>query len=108
MGSEMCIRDSPWGWWHPIAEKAIEKYPFIEKNRNSKRDMFNVTIGIIWQSCLTVIPMFLVIRNYRGLSVSLVLLVISSLILYKSWYKPLCEEEKRHKEEMAKIDEVKR
>lgn len=102
------VKVRPWGWWHPIAEKAIEKYPFIEKNRNSKRDMFNVTIGIIWQSCLTVIPMFLVIRNYRGLSVSLVLLVISSLILYKSWYKPLCEEEKRHKEEMAKIDEVKR
>lgn len=102
------VKVRPWGWWKPIADKAVEKYPFIEKNKNSKRDMFNVTIGIIWQSCLTVIPMFLVVRNYWGLGISLILLAISSLILYKSWYKPLCEEEKRHKEEMAKIDDVKR
>ena len=102
------IKVRPWGWWKPIADKAVEKYPFIEKNKNSKRDMFNVTIGIIWQSCLTVIPMFLVVRNYWGLGISLILLAVSSLILYKSWYKPLCEEEKRHKEEMAEINEVKR
>lgn len=102
------VKVRPWGWWKPIADKAVEKYPFIEKNKNSKRDMFNVTIGIIWQSCLTVIPMFLVVRNYWGLGISLILLAVSSLILYKSWYKPLCEEEKRHKEEMAEINEVKR
>lgn len=98
------VKVRPWGWWKPIEEKAVRLYPYIRRNKNFKRDMFNVTIGIIWQSCLTVIPMFLVTRNYMGLGISFGLLVLTSVILYFCWYRPLCEEEEAYKAELERVE----
>lgn len=98
------VKVRPWGWWKPIEEKAVSLYPYIRRNKNFKRDMFNVTIGIIWQSCLTVIPMFLVTRNYMGLGISFGLLVLTSVILYFCWYRPLCEEEEAYKAELERVE----
>ncbi len=55
------IKVRPWGFWGPVAEKAIARYPQLKKNNHFRRDMFNVAIGIIWQCCLTIIPMYIVI-----------------------------------------------
>ena len=93
----------PWGWWKPIQEKAIARYPHIQANKNFKRDAFNVAIGIIWQCTLTIIPMYLVVREQLGLWSSIALLLITTLILRKTWYKPLCKEEARYNEEMKQI-----
>lgn len=93
----------PWGCWKPIQEKAIARYPHIQANKNFKRDAFNVAIGIIWQCTLTIIPMYLVVREQLGLWSSIALLLITTLILRKTWYKPLCKEEARYNEEMKQI-----
>ena len=37
-------RVRPWGWWKPIEEKALARYPHIQPNKNVKRDAFNVVI----------------------------------------------------------------
>ncbi len=96
-------RVRPWGWWKPVEEKALVRYPHIQPNRNFKRDAFNVAIGIVWQCTLTIIPMYLVVREQLGLWSSIALLLVTTLILRKTWYKPLCKEEARYNEEMKQL-----
>lgn len=98
------IRVRPWGFWGPIAQKAIARYPQVKRNRNFKRDMFNVTIGIIWQCSLTIIPMYIVIKEGFPLFTSIVILGITTLILKKNWYDKMDKEEKEY---TALMDELK-
>ena len=100
-------RVRPWGWWKPIEEKALARYPHIQPNRNFKRDAFNVAIGIVWQCSLTIIPMYLVVRQQLGLWSSIALLLVTTLILRKTWYKPLCKEEIRYNEEIKQLKQNK-
>ena len=100
-------RVRPWGWWKPIEEKALARYPHIQPNRNFKRDAFNVAIGIVWQCSLTIIPMYLVVRQQLGLWSSIALLLVTTLILRKTWYKPLCKEEIRYNEEIKQLKQEK-
>lgn len=97
------VKVRPWGWWKPVADKAVSRYPYLQRNKNFRRDAFNVVIGIVWQSCLTIIPMYLVVRNYVGLGISVGLVALTSLVLYCYWYRPLCREEKTHGEELERI-----
>lgn len=97
------IRVRPWGFWRPVAEKAMQRYPQIKKNTNFKRDMFNVVVGIIWQSCLTIIPMYIVIREGFPLFTSILILLITTLILKKNWYDNMNKEEKEYNALMKEI-----
>lgn len=97
------VRVRPWGWWKPIAEKAEARYPQVVRNKNFKRDAFNVIVGIIWQCCLTIMPMYLVVRGTGGFVISALLLIVTTFVLWKTWYKPLCREEKEYDELMKNI-----
>lgn len=97
------IRVCPWGWWKPVAAKAVARYPQVTRNRHFKRDMFNVAIGIVWQCCLTIVPMYLVVRGTGGLIASVLLLVVTTVVLKYTWYRPLCREEKEYDELMKRI-----
>ncbi len=97
------IRVRPWGWWKPVAAKAVARYPQVTRNRHFKRDMFNVAIGIVWQCCLTIVPMYLVVRGTGGLIASMLLLVVTTVVLKYTWYRPLCREEKEYDELMKRI-----
>ncbi len=79
----------PWGFWAPIYEKIKLTNPSFERNKNFKRDMFNVTVGIVWQICLTVIPVYIIIREQLPLLTSIGILLVTTLILKKNWYDRL-------------------
>jgi Na+/proline symporter len=98
------IRVRPWGFWKPIAGKAIARYPEVKRNTNFKRDMFNVAVGIVWQSCLTIIPMYIVIKEGFPLLTSILILGITTLILKKNWYDKMNREENEYDALMAKIN----
>jgi Na+/proline symporter len=95
----------PWGFWKPIHDKVVAEDPSFERNKNFKRNMFNVAIGIIWQTCLTVIPVYIIIREKLPLVTGIIILIITTLILKKNWYDKLKEEdlewEKSRKKEEA-------
>jgi hypothetical protein len=55
--------------------------------------MFNVVIGIVWQMALVVWPIFLMIKMWDALALSLGVVAITSLILKYFWYDPLKKEE---------------
>ncbi len=79
----------PWGFWKPIREKVMLENPDFKRNKNFWRDMFNVVIGIIWQLTLMAAPIYLVMRMKEHFIISVVIMVIFSFILYKTWYKKL-------------------
>ena len=54
--------------------------------------MFNVVIGIIWQTSLVVIPIYLIIKENVSLITAIIILAITSFILKKSWYDRLPRE----------------
>ncbi|WP_164122046.1 MULTISPECIES: hypothetical protein [Sphingobacterium] len=60
------------------------------------RSSVHVGIGIIWQCALTLIAMYIVVKEGGALLTSILVLVIMSLILKKNWYENLCRYEKEY------------
>lgn len=75
----------PWGWWKPVYNnvKAIDG-SFV-KNNSFLMDMFNCAVGIIWQSSMIVIPIYLLIRDYQKTLIAVIVFAITSLILKYTW-----------------------
>jgi Na+/proline symporter len=72
----------PWGFWKPIHDKLLAEDPGLKKNRNFKRDMFNVFTGTICQTALMALPVFIIIRASMSL-------IITGIVLKKNWYDKL-------------------
>ncbi len=79
----------PWGFWRPVYLKIKETDPDFKRNTNFSRDMFNSLIGIIWQMSLTVMPIFLVIRENFNMWIAFGTFIITSLILKFNWFDKL-------------------
>ena len=81
----------PWGFWGPIHRQVVAEDPTFSGNGNFRRDMFNVVLGIIAQTCLVAAPIFLVIRENASLITSLAVFGVSAAILKKTWYDRLAD-----------------
>lgn len=79
----------PWGFWKPIYQKIKQEDPNFQKNKNFSRDMLNSLIGIIWQLSLTLMPIFLVIRENSNFILALIGFIVTSLILKFNWFDKL-------------------
>jgi Na+/proline symporter len=79
----------PWGFWKPIYDKVVAEDPDFKKNNNFKRDMFNVVIGTIWQTALVIFPIYIVLQEGVPTIVSIVIAIITTLILKKTWWDKL-------------------
>ncbi|MCK5702803.1 MAG: sodium:solute symporter, partial [Cyclobacteriaceae bacterium] len=82
----------PWGFWDPVYRKIQEIDPGFEKNNSFKRDMFNCLVAVIWQMMLILIPVYLVIREYMSMTISIGILLITMAILKVNWYDKLEED----------------
>src|SRR5690606_29094964 len=85
----------PWGFWGPIRDKVLQEDPAFKVNKNFRRDMFNIAVGIVWQTTLTITPVYIIIREELPLMTSIAILLITTLILKKNWYDRLKEEDRR-------------
>lgn len=83
----------PWGFWKPIRDKVLAENPSFKENKNFKRDMFNVAVGIVWQTTLTVTPIYIILREGLPLMTSIAILIITTLVLKKNWYDHLRKED---------------
>lgn len=79
----------PWGFWKPIAEKVKAENPGFEIKTDCARHWFNVVVGMIWQVTLVALPIYIVIQEFRGIVSTLVVLIITTVILKKSWFDRL-------------------
>ena len=82
----------PWGFWKPINDKLVAENPDFKKNKDFGRDMFNVVIGIIAQTVLVILPMYLIFRQSIPIYISLAILVACLFLLKKYWWNKLNEE----------------
>jgi solute:Na+ symporter, SSS family len=53
--------------------------------------MFNLAVGLVWQTSLVTSPINLVIQHWRELGISLAFCVVTSVILKFSWYDKLAK-----------------
>jgi SSS family solute:Na+ symporter len=79
----------PWGLWRPIYEKVKRADPDFEKNKDFSRDMVNVIVGIVWQMTFVLIPIYLLIKQFTGMWISIGVLAVTSIFLKFSWYNRL-------------------
>lgn len=81
----------PWGFWKPIHDQIIIDQPTVKKNTRFGRDMFNVVIGIIAQTALVILPMYLIFRQNTPVYILIVVLIICIYLLKRFWWNTLNE-----------------
>lgn len=79
----------PWGFWKPISEQLVLENPKFEKNTSFKMDMFNVLIGVIAQTALVMLPMYLVFKQNLPAYVTVGVLIVCAFLLKKFWWNKL-------------------
>jgi hypothetical protein len=79
----------PWGAWGPVCEKCRADHPGFQPNRDFPRDLFNIAVGLVWQTSLVTTPIYLVIQHWKEMWISLAVCAATSLILKFTWYDKL-------------------
>jgi Na+/proline symporter len=82
-------RVRPWGFWGPILEKVRREDPSFEPNRDFGRDMFNILMGICWQTSLVAFPIYVVIRRFEAALAAAAVVAVTAVILKFTWYDHL-------------------
>jgi SSS family solute:Na+ symporter len=76
----------PWGWWKPVHEALKKEDNTIEKNTDFCLDMLNCIIGVVWQSSMILMPIFLMVRDYPKTIYTTLVFIITSVILKFTWF----------------------
>jgi Na+/proline symporter len=79
----------PWGFWKPVHDRVVQEDPTFTGNQNFGLDVFNVVVGIIAQTTLTILPMYLVLLQWTPLLITAGILIICTLVLKKTWWDKL-------------------
>ena len=86
-------RVRPWGFWGPILRKVQAETPGFRPNPDFGRDMFNIAVGIVWQIALVILPLYIVIQEFTRAAITLAVILVTSLILKRTWYARLATRE---------------
>jgi solute:Na+ symporter, SSS family len=80
---------NPWGAWGPIREKVMKENPSFRPNPDFTKDAVNVAVGIVWQLCLTALPIYIVLREWSWAGGIAAVLAVTSVFLKFTWYDKL-------------------
>ena len=64
-------RVRPWGFWGPVRDQVMKEDPAFERNKDFLRDMFNICVGTVWQTCVIVLAIFVVTRRFASALIAL-------------------------------------
>jgi solute:Na+ symporter, SSS family len=82
---------NPWGFWKPVRLKVMAEDPAFIPNRDFKKDMFNVVIGVVAQTALTALPIYIVLQKGTPIWISAAVILVCGFILKKTWWDKLPE-----------------
>ncbi len=82
-------RVRPWGFWGPVQKAVQAEDPAFQPNRDFWRDMFNVTVGMIWQVTLVALPIYIVIQEFSRAAIAAAVVAVTTVILKVTWYDHL-------------------
>lgn len=80
---------NPWGFWKPIRLKVLAENPDFKPNKNFGIDMFNVLVGTVAQTALIALPIYIVLQKSMPIWISSIIVVISAIILKRTWWDKL-------------------
>ncbi|MGM8225448.1 sodium:solute symporter family protein [Cellvibrio sp. ARAG 10.3] len=83
------LKVRPWGFWGPVLEAARKDHPELKANTDFGRDAINVIVGIVWQTALVAAPIFMVIKHWQEFIISMIVVALTSLFLWRNWYVKL-------------------
>jgi Na+/proline symporter len=79
----------PWGFWKPVHDLVVAEDPSFVPNRRFKLDMFNIVLGIVAQTCLTILPLYVVLWMKLPLMITILILAVTIVILKRTWWNKL-------------------
>ncbi|MCB8999575.1 MAG: Na+:solute symporter [Bacteroidales bacterium] len=79
----------PWGFWKPVHQEVIASDPDFKRNTSFKKDMFNILVGIVWQTTLVMIPIYFVLHKFGPMTIVLIAAAITTTILKFTWWDKL-------------------
>ncbi len=79
----------PWGFWKPIIDMAKAQNPSIVQNNEFKLDLLNVLVGVVAQTALVILPMYLVFRQQTPLLITVGIIIVTAFLLKKYWWNRL-------------------
>ncbi len=80
---------NPWGFWGPIRKKVMQEDPTFIPNPSFKRDTVNVLVGIVWQLCLTALPIYIVLQHWSWAGAIAATLLVTTIFIKFNWYDKL-------------------
>ncbi len=83
---EFYRRTRPWGFWGPVHAAVLVDDPSFRPNRNMQRDVINIVVGILGQTALVALPIYVVIREGLQAGVCVLLATVAVLFLKRNWY----------------------
>ncbi|WP_147678078.1 sodium:solute symporter family protein [Algibacter pacificus] len=75
----------PWGWWNPVYKTLKNENESFEKNNDFISDMLNCIVGVVWQSSMILLPIYLMIRDYPKMWIALAVFILTTVILKFTW-----------------------
>jgi hypothetical protein len=79
----------PWGFWKPVHDLVAAEHPDFKKNNDFWRDMMNILLGIVGQTAIVALPIYLVIKDFIPMFIALVIVLIIGVIMKKTWWDRL-------------------
>lgn len=83
------VRTRPWGVWGPIQARVMQEDPSFVPNEAIGRDAFNIVVGVLWQTSLVALPIYIVIWDGGGAAVALSIALATSFVLKRTWLDTL-------------------
>jgi SSS family solute:Na+ symporter len=82
---EFYTRIRPFGFWKPIKEMADPE--LVRKSDiENKRDLLLLIPALLWQTSMFYMWTAIVFKQYIDVAVCVVIIIVTSIILYKYWY----------------------
>jgi Na+/proline symporter len=83
------LKTRPWGFWKPVLKELRIENPNISANSDFNRDALNIAVGVLWQTSLTALPIFMVVQYWTGFSITAVIVILTTVVLKLNWYDKL-------------------
>jgi SSS family solute:Na+ symporter len=72
-----------------VLDAVKKENPAFIRNTSCGRDWLNIAVGMVWQLCMCILPMYLVMKNWNALGITVLILAVTSVFLKFNWFNKL-------------------
>jgi solute:Na+ symporter, SSS family len=79
----------PWGFWKPVKQKVMAENPNLVIKKEFGWDMLNVSLGIIAQTALVILPIYIVVKQMLPMWITIAVILVCGVVMKKTWWDRL-------------------